>query len=59
MSRLCGKEVTPQAVSQWQERRIPPGWLSFLKTIRPDVFEEQRAKTKPYTGPDRRKAKAS
>lgn len=49
VAELCGGDVTPQAVSQWygEGRRIPPGWMHFLRTIRPDAFEppkqDQRA----------------
>lgn len=36
VAELC--EVTPQAVSQWRESRIPPARLMFLKLARPDIF---------------------
>ena len=47
VARLCGSEITPQAVSQWygtdahgKERDIPTGWRKFLMAIRPEVFSD-------------------
>ena len=50
VSRICGGDITPQAVSQWygvdrngKERTIPDGWRRFLQKERPDAFMPEPA----------------
>ena len=45
VAKLC--EVTTGAVSQWryEDRRIPPAQLRYLRAIRPDIFAAAKVGT--------------
>lgn len=40
-------QVTPSAVSQWQENGIPKARLMFLELARPDIFKDDPAPVDP------------
>lgn len=47
-ARLC--EVQPPSVSEWRTNGIPKARLMYLRSIRPDVFQENW--TAPTTAPE-------
>jgi len=47
VATLC--EVSMAAVSQWRDQGIPKSRLMFLRLARPDIFNEEAARTSAST----------
>lgn len=49
VARMC--DLTPPSVSGWiKHDRIPKGWLRYLKTVRPDVFDSDLSRNDSEAG---------
>lgn len=49
-ARLC--EVQPPSVSEWRTNGIPKARLMYLRSIRPEVFQETWAASAATSEPD-------